>query len=271
MTELVVRRIPFTFEDVKFLWNPANPEFSLLANVLTFQTIGFERFICKSMHEALPQITSKDIHDEIKSFTTQEMVHAQAHLKHARSIIDLYPKLQDALDESLADFDALWAARDLDFRLAYSATIEATSLPLYKVMLTHRNKMFAGGDSKVVALLIWHFCEEIEHRSSALLVYNHVVGRPWYRLRVFAEVGQHLAANMTRIVDRFAEHVPGVAALDIRRATAQIPFWARAKMVTSLLTSQLPWYRPEADRLPEYYRIWMQRYEAGEDMRFVPL
>ncbi len=271
MSELVVRKIPFCFDGVEFIWNPQNPEFSLLANVLSFQTIGFERFICKSMHEAHSYVKDLELQREIKDFNAQEMAHSQAHMKHVRSMIDRYPALQDVFDESLADFDTHWNAHDLTYRLAYSAIIEATSLPLYKVILNHRRDIFTGGDSRVTSLLLWHFCEEIEHRASALRVYNHVVERPWGRLRAFPQVGGHLAGNTMRIAKRFAEIVPGVADLDIRRATARLPRWARVNMAISLVTSQLPWYNPGGSRVPDYCGEWATRFAAGEDMRIVSM
>lgn len=268
MADLQVRKISFAFDGVEFLWNPTKPEFSLLSNILSFQTIGFERFICRSMHDALPFVKDERLRREMRDFSAQEMSHSQAHMKHVRSIIDQYPDLQEAFDDSLNDFDRKWDESDLYYRLAYSAIIEATSLPLYKVILDHRQHVMAGGDPRVISLLLWHFCEEVEHCGSALRVYDHVVASPWYRLKVFPEVGQHLASNMMRIAAKFADHVPEVAGLDLRKATKSIPAWPRFKMVASLLNSQMPWYNPEAERKPAFLAEWKHRYDSGEDISF---
>ncbi len=40
MTALPIRNIPFEFEDVDFIWNPANPTFSIAMNTLSFFAIG---------------------------------------------------------------------------------------------------------------------------------------------------------------------------------------------------------------------------------------
>lgn len=267
MVELTVRKIPFSFEGVEFIWNPCQPEFSLLANVLSFQTIGFERFICRSIHEALPHISSDTLRAELKDFRSQEMAHSEAHMKHVSSILRLHPSLQGAFDESVEDFDRHWNSSDLDYRLAYSAIIEATSLPLYKVLLEHRNRVMKGGDPRVVSLLLWHFCEEVEHCGSALRAYKDVVGRSWYRLKMFPGVAIHLATNMQKIADRFSECVPEVAELDIRRATASIPLGARVGMIAGLLNAQMPWYNPDQESKPAYLNEWKRRFEAGVDMR----
>jgi predicted metal-dependent hydrolase len=267
MAELTVRRIPFSFDGVEFIWNPCQPEFSLLANVLSFQTIGFERFICRSIREALPQIKNDILSAELKDFSSQEMAHSEAHMKHVSAILQLYPSLQRAFDESVEDFDQHWISHDLDYRLAYSAIIEATSLPLYKVLLQHRSRVMEGGDPRVASLLLWHFCEEVEHCGSALRAYNDVVGCSWFRLKMFPSVAMHLAMNMQKIAERFYECVPEIAGLDIRRATASIPLGARIGMIAGLLNAQMPWYNPDRESRPAYLNEWKRRFEAGADMR----
>jgi predicted metal-dependent hydrolase len=270
VSDLIVRNLSFDFDGVDFFWNPPNPEFALLANIISIQTIGFERFICRSMQEAQAHISDPEVLREIRDFQAQEMAHSKGHLAHVKSMIAQYPALESVFRESLADFDRKWEAHGLGYRLAYSAIIEATSLPLYKVIIEHRDKLLAGADRRVASLLLWHFCEEIEHRSTALLVYNEVVGRPFFRMRVFPDVGRHLAMNMRRIAARFAQHVPGVAELDLRRATARIPRWARLRMTASLFTSQLPFYNPSRGRVPDYCGEWARLYNSGEDMRIAP-
>lgn len=270
MSELIVRNMAFDFEGVDFFWNPANPEFALLANIISIQTIGFERFICRSMEEAKAHISDPHVLQEIRDFKAQEMAHSKGHLAHVRSMIAQYPQIEGVFQESLADFDRKWEAHGMAYRLGYSAIIEATSLPLYKVIIEHRDKLLTGADKRVASLLLWHFCEEIEHRSTALLVYNEVIGRRFHRLRVFPDVGQHLAMNMRRVASRFAKIVPGVAELDLRRATANIPRWARFRMNAGLFTAQLPFYNPGRGRVPDYCGEWARRYNSGEDMRIVP-
>lgn len=51
MTDLKIRRIPFAFDDVPFMWNPQNPGFSMAMNILSFYAIGFEKYICRAMQD----------------------------------------------------------------------------------------------------------------------------------------------------------------------------------------------------------------------------
>lgn len=267
MSDLVVRKIPFAFDGVEFFWHPGNPEFSFLMNLLSFQAIGFERYICKAMREAEKLTDDPAILREIRDFNAQEMVHSNAHRKHVNVLIDRYPALQEALDQSMADFETLWKARDLQFHLAYTANIEATFLPLFGTIIDHRDLLFGGGDARISSLMLWHFCEEIEHRSSALVIYDHVIGKSWYRLRKSREVFAHIAASAQRIAAHFARHVPGAADIDYKQGTARLPKAARRRMSIGLLLSQLPWHNPDHGKVPAYYGEWRRRYEAGEDMR----
>lgn len=266
MSDLNVRQLSYDFEGIDFVWNPQNPAFSYLANVISFQTIGFEKFICKTVHEVLPLIENHMLRAEAEDFAKQEMMHSKGHMAHVRGLIGRYPDLQDVFNESVRDFEAKWAAHSTEYRLAYSAIVEGTSLPLYKIIIRHRERLVLPGDARVASLLLWHFCEEIEHRSSALKLYNALVGKPFYRLRVFPDVGQHLAANMMRIADRFSRIVPEAAGIDMRQAMADVPRLDRARMTASLFASQLPFYNPSRGSVPDYCSIWQERYEAGADM-----
>jgi predicted metal-dependent hydrolase len=254
MSKLTIREVNFDFDGVEFIWNPQNPDFSYLANVISFQTIGFERFICRTVHQALPMITDPELVAEAKDFLAQEVKHSKGHMAHVKGLIGRYPDLKAVFDSAVGDFDAKWEASSLEYRLAYSVIIEGTSLPLYKSMIFHRDKLMLGGDERVASLLLWHFSEEIEHRSSALKLFNALVDKPFYRLRVFPSVGGHLAQNLNRIAAQFARIVPGVDKLDIRKAMVAVPRWDRVKMTASLVASQLPFHNASKGSMPEFSR-----------------
>lgn len=252
MSDLTVRELNLDFTGVDFIWNPTQPAFSLLANIISFQTIGFERFICRTVKEALPLIADSAVREEARDFIDQEAKHSKAHMNHVKGLIGQFPDLRSVFDESLADFDQKWKSSSLNYQIAYSTIIEGTSLPLYRIMIDHRDTLITNGDERVSALLLWHFSEEIEHRSSALKVYNAVVGKPFYRLKVFPEVGQHLARNMNRIAHRFGQIVPEAAHVDLRYAMASVPKWDRFRMAISLIASQFPLTNPSKGRMPQF-------------------
>ena len=56
MTDLVVRKIPFEFDaTVPFLWQPANPSFSIFCNAFTFIAVPFEKYIIGALRKAKDQ------------------------------------------------------------------------------------------------------------------------------------------------------------------------------------------------------------------------
>ncbi len=110
--------------------------------------------------------------DEAQAYLRQEAQHSAAHLSHIRALTRRWPGLRATSDAVIASYDRLVATKPLAWRLAYPAIVEATFTPYFKVLLDHEDKLFEPGDERVASMFIWHFCEEIEHRSSALRVYD---------------------------------------------------------------------------------------------------
>ena len=270
MSNLVVRKLPFNFDGVAFDWHPGNQPFAMMMNAVTFQVMGFEYYMCRAMRDAEKFITDPAILAEARAFNAQEMVHSQAHKKHIKALLGRYPGLQSVLDDSLARYDALYKSEDLHFHLAYAACIEATFTPLFGTIIEHRESLFGGGDPRIAALMLWHFCEEIEHRSSALMVYNHVVSSRVYRLTQLRKVLRHIKADVTAIHAGFAEHVPAAPTCGTKGAFARIPKWPMHKMILAIIESQMPWHNPERGHVPAHYGAWRTRFERGDDMTVEP-
>lgn len=302
MTDLQVRRVRFGFadSDVPFLWNPADPAFSCAANALSFLALGFEKMITATVHEALPLITDPQVRQEAEAFTRQEGQHSMAHRGHVKALIKGYPALKETLDEVMAAYDDLIANKSLDYRLAYTADIEATFTPTFKLMLDNADTLFAPGDDRVASLFLWHFVEEVEHRSSALIIYEALVASSWYRLRVASSVFKHAAAVMATAAKGFNKHVPladrkvdatsmfgangskkssrrfrlfkGKTSTDVPSHGPYAPVYAevpeRDKWAAALgvVRSQIPGHNPARQKLPALAAEWFARYDAGYDV-----
>ncbi len=266
MSDLVVRKLPFNFDGVEFDWHPGNQPFGMMMNAVTFQVIGFEHYMCKAMRDAEKFITNPAILAEARAFNAQEMVHSQAHKKHIKALLTRYPGLQEVLDGSVARYDELYKNEDLHFHLAYAANIEATFTPLFGTIIEHREALFGGGDPRITALMLWHFCEKIEHRSSAIMVYNHVVGSRFYRMKQLGKVLRHIKSDVEAIHAGFAKHVPGAPTCGTKGAFARIPAWPTTRMIAGIIESQMPWHNPERGHVPAYYKAWRGRYDSGADM-----
>ncbi|MEZ0355515.1 metal-dependent hydrolase [Mycobacterium sp. SA01] len=303
MTDLIVRKMRFAFAErpVPFNWNPSDPAFSCAGNMLSFMFLAIEKMISATVHEVLADITDPEVAEEALAFVRQEGQHSLAHRQHAKGLIKAYPALQEALDDVMAVYDNLTATTPVKYRLAYIADLEATFTPTFTMMLNNADTLFAPGDDRVASLFLWHFVEEIEHRSSALIIYDAVVGEPWYRMRVAPSVFQHGGAAMVSITRNFNKLIP----LDVRKVDAtsmfgspgvkttlaerfpilqkfwtldvpdygpiqkfypHIPLREQAVAALGVMRSQIPGHKPAKTKMPALAKEWLARYDAGYDV-----
>ncbi|WP_319430543.1 metal-dependent hydrolase [Mycobacterium sp. RTGN5] len=292
MTALEVRRPKFDFTgDVPWEWNPANPQFSFFMNATSIIAVCFEQMIVAAVQEAAPLITDPEAAAEATAFLRQEAQHSSTHRKHVAALIRRYPGLANTLDDAIASFDHVTKTTPLKFRLAYVADLEATFTPSFKMMLDNEATLFRPGDDRVASLLMWHFVEEVEHRSSALVVYDAAIGDNWYRIRALPAVVRHLMSVMRIIAEGVNEAVPEadrkvdartlLPAFGMRQtvkqrfarrtastpnAFATVPRRERLIAAGRVLMSQTPFHDPANDQLPEFADRWFARWKAGDDI-----
>jgi predicted metal-dependent hydrolase len=286
MTSLVIRKVRFDLDgDVPFLWNPANPTFSVFTNAVSIIAIVFEKFIVAATREAIPLITDPEAKSEANAFLRQEAQHASAHRQHIRALARRHPGIEQTLAEATRCFDHLTDTAPLDFRLAYTANLEATFTPLFKLLLDNESTLFAPGDERVASLFLWHFVEEVEHRSSALIVYDALVRSRSYRVRALPAISKHINEVFMIVLDGFNQHVPesdriidahtvipAFSRNALRRRRLAPPSLAhvpkREKLVAGLriLESQWPRHNPTQQPLPQFADRWFGSYDDGVDV-----
>lgn len=296
MTALQVRRPKFDFTgEVPFIWNAENPAFSFNMNATSMIAIGFEQMIVAAVQEAKPLIKDPDVAQEATAFLRQEAQHSSSHRKHVSALIKRYPGLESTFNQVLASFDDLTATTSLQFRLAYVADVEATFTPSFKMFLDNADTLFRPGDDRVASLFLWHFVEEVEHRSSALIIYDEVVGKPWYRIRALPGVIKHMWKIMGIVAHGTNEHVPvEERRVDARSLMPTFTLQQKAQRVLALgtpgpfvttdppmktvpwrekliagrrvLLSQTPFHNPAHEPLPAFADEWFARWDRGEDV-----
>lgn len=267
MPELKLRKIPFDFEGVEFLWNPEQLAVSTLMNQISFISPGFEKYIFRATKQAESMITDPVVLQEAIEFRLQEGQHAKCHRLHIAALCERYPGLQKTMDDVVGLYDQLYDTQDMKFHLAFSGNLEATFTPFFKVIIDHRDKLFAGGDTRVASLLLWHFCEEVEHRSAAMDIYQSVYGDQLYRMRIIPEVIKFNKRLGDLILDGFREHVPGLPEECFSGDRFPgVPKRELYGMVFKLIYAQMPWYNHDKQPLPQWAETWFRHYEAGDDM-----
>lgn len=297
MTDLIVRKLRFAFaeSDVPFCWNESNPAFSAMANAVSILAVGFEKMIGAMISEAMPLITDPAVAEEASAFARQEGQHSMAHRQHVKALIRRYPGLKETLDAVIDSYDEMTATTPLKYRLAYTADLEATFTPSFKLMLDNDATLFAPGDDRVASLFLWHFVEEVEHRSSALIIYDSVVGDTWYRMRMAPSIFRHVMKMILIASEGFNKHVPladrkvdALSTFRMRRrkkallqripflntpydgpfenAFADLPLGEQWAALKGVVRSQLPNHNPAHEPLPALAQVWFDRYQAGHDV-----
>jgi len=268
MSNLEVRKIAWELDGVPFLWNPDHPAFAVLMNQISFLVIGFELYICRATRKAEAQITDPEVAAEARLFRQQEAVHSAAHKKHVKALIKQHPGLASSLRKVTQAYDDLYDAHPLNFALAYSGGLEAIFTPFFKMVLDNRAVLFGGGDPRVASLFLWHFCEEIEHRSSALAIYNHLVGDYVYRVRNIRRFLKFSISLMNTLREEFKLHVPGLPeSCFTGDPLSGVPLLAKLRSSFGVFASQAPWHNPEHQPLPDYYQEWIGHWNNGDDVR----
>jgi predicted metal-dependent hydrolase len=246
MTNLVIRRMAFQFDaPVPFMWQRANPEFAIYCNAFTFIAVPFEKYLIAALRKAQDRLDEDAVvAEEAEAFLRQEAQHAAAHRKHMLALIEQYPGLEQCYEQTMASFNDLIDAHPVEFHAAYVANLEATFTPMFKVILDHRDSLFAGGDNRVASLMMWHFVEEIEHRSSGLMLYRHLMPDPWYRVKRVRQTFRHVGTIAATVAKAFDEHIPfedrGASAEQVMSSALRREFSYRGAETICRTTAGIP-------------------------------
>jgi predicted metal-dependent hydrolase len=236
-------------------------------NVLSIYAPAFEKYLIRSMIDAEPLIKDPKVREVAKIFRLQEAQHSKCHQAHIAALVQRYPGLEETSNKLFALIDELYQTENLKFHLGFGAVLEATFTPLFKLLIDHRRGLFSQGDSRVASMLLWHFSEEVEHRSAAMMVYNDVVGEHWYRIRLIPTIIRfHVEVNKIA-VEGFKKHVPDLPAECFTVSPFRTaPWYAQLGTLFGLANAQMPWYDHETQSLPKWCFKWFEHYERGEDM-----
>lgn len=269
---LKIRQIDFQFpDDMPWNWNPGNPGWGNAGLFFCFTAPGFERYFIKAIRQAIPRIKDPAIAEEADLFCKQEGQHSRHHQAHINMLTQRYPGLKKIMTDIVQSYDELYAKESLEFHLAYAAVVEATFSPLTKFVVENREHLFVNADTRMASFLIWHLMEEYEHRSSALNIYNDVVGSYWYRLRKAPQIIKHLMSVVQLIEQACNSCVPpqemGLPMNSNDHSFLQtIPLSRKLGMAWDLACTLLPYHNPDNVTQPEWLKQWFADEAAGVDM-----
>ena len=188
------RDVQFDWSGLPLRWIPGEALASHVINVLHLLLPEGERWFVHVFKQALPMITDERLREEVLGFVGQEAIHAEAHqgvVDHFSSHgLDPEPYVQHMewlFRRVLGDREELTPAqRDQHVieRVALIAAIEHFTAFLGDWVLNADALDRAGSDPVMLDLLRWHGAEEVEHRSVAYDLLNHL--DPGYARRIRA-------------------------------------------------------------------------------------
>ena len=273
MTErsaILVRRIPFAFDEgIDPVWNPGRTEWSHMVNGASLAMPYLEPFLIKTVTEALKQVSDPALKADVHAFIGQEGVHFQSHRRYNEILKRSYPELAGVEGEMEADYRR-FQKRSLQWRLAYAAGFETMTMGITEWLIRRRHTLFAGSDSAIASLVLWHLVEEAEHKTVAWDLYNHLYGdwrgRTWGLLCGATHVALASRKGYVAMLKRDGLWRNPRSRLRLWAMVARFLLHASPAMLRSLI----PGYHPSKVDDPAWVAAWAGAY-AGLPDGSIPL
>lgn len=166
--------------------------------------------------------------------------------------------------ELAADYQRFQATEPLRFNLAYAEGFEALTTAMAVIFAREDHSKW---NPVALDVSTWHLLEELEHRTVAFEVYDHVVGSYAYRVRVGAYAQRHLLRFMNRTMEALLAADPRTEAEFGGRAgrKAREPrlfkLLAR-KLLPRVLRTYSPLYSPRDIAMPASFERSIAEYTA---------
>jgi predicted metal-dependent hydrolase len=265
MSDITVRHIRFEFpDDIPLVFIDGEPEESAMNIALSLLLPYLEPYVIRSVTAARKHVTDPRLRDELDAFAAQEGQHYRQHKRFNDVIHTLdYPRLADFESEVEAQFRRWSKTKSLRFNLGYAEGFEAMTTVVARVAADEDR---SNWHPAVRDLIEWHLMEELEHRTVAFEVYQHVCGDYAYRLAIGSFAQFHLLRFVDRVHRYLLDATPGLleayGGMEGRRRRMKR---LNRRMLRILRGTSKSWrrdYSPAVLDLPAQVRDWADRYDA---------
>ena len=264
--QMTVRRLDFGFTpDMERVFVKNDPQMSFMFLGAWMMLPYLEPYLIRSMRDALPKITDASLKDDLKRFCAQEGEHFKQHAKAndlIRALNPAYEALRPLEAELDAEFKRFSKEKPLKFNLAYAEGFESMTSAMSRVQL--EVGLYDRTDSPLAHLGKWHIMEELEHRSVAFDVYEHIFGSWSYRVRTALWAQGHYFGWVKKLAKVITDAEPALIA---RYQTSEIVAERKAfnrrylmKGLPSVLKTYLPNYDPSKSAMPPQYAAAQAQY-----------
>jgi predicted metal-dependent hydrolase len=243
MADITVRSMRFTFGDSLNFDRPADELSMMIPPLALSMTMPYlEPYLIRTMKVALKQIDDATLAEDVRHFSQQEGHHFR---NHAVLNDELRAQFDDPVSDGLreieaaleADYQRFSRTKSLRFNIAYAEGFEAMTCAGALAAAEHGifedSSMMPGGE-----IWAWHMAEEIEHRTVAFNVFDHLVGSYVYRI-LFGTWAQW---HYVRYIGRFAACMADGLGIKLERPST-------------------PMHR---SALRRYLRTWSPRYDPAK-------
>jgi predicted metal-dependent hydrolase len=251
--------------DARRLWHGGRVEATAIYNALSATFPRGEAFFVESVR-AFRDGAPERLAEEIKAFTTQEVIHSREHLAFNRRAADAGYDLAK-LEEQVLKRLAITKSKPPIVSLAATMALEHfTAILAHQLLRDPRH--LEGADPEAADLWRWHACEEIEHKGVAYDTWLHAT-RHWSRYKrwnVKAKVMLFITRNF--VVDRTAGALELMRQDGVEgpRAWAKLIWylWVRPGMFRKIGGAWLKFFLPGFHPWNEDDRDLLRAYEATQ-------
>ena len=263
---MTVRRMAFRFpEQLGGLWNRQRPQFSHIVNAASLAMPYLEPYLIDTMRQARAKLTDPRLIADIDLYIGQEAAHYRQHQQFNKRLADMGYTAVPAMEAVLkADYQRFGKERSFTFNLAYAEGFEAMALAIGHMLIEDRDYLFGDSEPAVASLILWHFVEEIEHKSATYDIFKALDGRYAWRIwgLIFATV--HIMAR-TRQGYAALLHQDGLWwNWRSRLATWRLLARIFRRLTPRFLAILRPGYDPRQVPDPDWALAWWRQFGEGE-------
>jgi predicted metal-dependent hydrolase len=236
-------------DDIPPVCIEGEPERSYLMIALSLLLPYLEPYLIRTMKVARKKVTDPVLIEDLERFSAQEGQHYRQHRRFNDVIRSKgFPRLAEFEAELDLDYRRFTEQRSLRFNLAYAEGFEA--LTTATALFSFETGAMANMHPAVRELYTWHLIEELEHRTVAFDVYDHVCGSYPYRLVAGLYAQWHMARWVVRVAKYMLDADPDAleryGGLEGRKQRRKMQAKvARTGLLPKLWRSYLPGYTPE--------------------------
>ncbi len=259
MSSITVRKVDFEFpEDVALYALPGMPRVSLFIVAFSLTMPYLEPYLIRMMLKATQHVNDENLIEDMKRFSQQEGNHYRNHARINQIVRGKFDaataaELLRIEHELKAEYELFLNDKSMRYNLAYAEGFEAMTCAA-AMGGANRSQEKSGVSKGWAELLDWHALEEIEHRTVAFDVYNHVVGGYFYRVAA----GLRSQFHYLYYIHRFYTVMLKAKGM---RVYPYVPFFLLAGGFRYLNTL-MPWYNPANYKIPNDLNRRLDQYGA---------